>query len=76
LRDDPAEAQIVSHRVMLRAGLIKQQSAGIYAWLPLGLRVLNKIGQIVREEQNRAGAVEVLMPTLQSADLWRESGRY
>jgi prolyl-tRNA synthetase len=76
LRDTPAEAQIVSHRVMLRAGLIRQQAAGIYAWLPLGLRVLKKIEAIVREEQNRAGAIEVLMPTLQPADLWRESGRY
>lgn len=76
LRDTPAEAAIVSHKVMLRAGLIRQQAAGIYAWLPLGLRVLKKVEAIVREEQNRAGAVEVLMPTLQSADLWRESGRY
>jgi prolyl-tRNA synthetase len=76
LRDTPSEAAIVSHKVMLRAGLIRQQAAGIYAWLPLGLRVLKKVEAIVREEQNRAGAVEVLMPTLQSADLWRESGRY
>ena len=76
MKETPAEAQIVSHRLMLRAGLIRQQSAGIYAWLPLGKRVLAKIEAIVREEQNRAGAVEVLMPTIQSADLWRESGRY
>jgi len=76
LRETPAEAQIVSHRFMLRAGLVKQASAGIYSWLPLGHRVLRKIEQIVREEQDRAGAIEVLMPTLQSADLWRESGRY
>ena len=76
LRDDPKEAEIVSHRLMLRAGMIRQASAGIYSWLPLGLRVLKKIEQIVREEQNRAGAIEVLMPTIQSADLWRESGRY
>jgi prolyl-tRNA synthetase len=76
LRETPTEAQIVSHRYMLRAGLIKQQSAGIYSWLPLGHRVLRKIDQIVREEQDRAGAVELLMPTLQSADLWPESGRY
>lgn len=76
LKETPAEAQIVSHRLMLRAGLIKLQSAGIYSWLPLGVRVLKKIEQIVREEQNRAGAVEVLMPTIQSAELWRESGRY
>jgi prolyl-tRNA synthetase len=76
LRETPKEAEIVSHRLMLRAGLIRQQSAGIYAWLPLGLKVLNRINAIVREEQNRSGAVEVLMPTIQSADLWRESGRY
>ncbi len=76
LRETPAEAQIVSHRYMLRAGLVRQASAGIYSWLPLGHRVLKKIEQIVREEQDRAGAVELLMPTLQSADLWRESGRY
>jgi prolyl-tRNA synthetase len=76
LRDDPKEAEIVSHRLMLRAGMIRQASAGIYSWLPLGQRVLTKIEQIVREEQDRAGAIEVLMPTIQSADLWRESGRY
>ncbi len=76
LRDAPADAQIVSHRLMLRAGLVRQEAAGIYAWLPLGLRVLRKIEQIVREEMDRAGAVEILMPTLQLADLWRESGRY
>jgi prolyl-tRNA synthetase len=76
LRDTPKEAEIVSHRLMLRAGMIRQQSAGIYSWLPLGLRVLEKINKIVREEQNRSGAVEILMPTIQSADLWRESGRY
>jgi prolyl-tRNA synthetase len=76
LRDDPKEAEIVSHRLMLRAGLIRQSSAGIYSWLPMGFRVLKKIEQIVREEQNRAGAIEVLMPTVQPADLWRESGRY
>jgi prolyl-tRNA synthetase len=76
LRDDPKEAEIVSHRLMLRAGMIRQSSAGIYSWLPLGFRVLKKIEQIVREEQNRAGAIEVLMPTIQPADLWRESGRY
>ena len=73
LRETPKEAEIVSHRLMLRAGLIRQESAGIYAWLPLGLRVLNKINAVIREEQTRAGAVEVLMPTIQSADLWRES---
>jgi prolyl-tRNA synthetase len=76
LRDDPKEAEIVSHRLMLRAGLIRQASAGIYSWLPLGYRVLRKIEQIVREEQDRAGAIELLMPTIQAADLWRESGRY
>ena len=76
LKETPSEAQIVSHRLMLRAGLIRQEAAGIYAWLPLGLRVLKKIEQIVREEQERAGAVEILMPTIQLADLWRESGRY
>ena len=76
LKETPAEAQIVSHRLMLRAGLIRQEAAGIYAWLPLGFRVLKKIEQIVREEMDRAGAVELLMPTLQLADLWRESGRY
>jgi prolyl-tRNA synthetase len=76
LRETPKEAEIVSHRLMLRAGMIRQQSAGIYSWLPLGLRVLTKINAIVREEQNRSGAIELLMPTIQSADLWRESGRY
>src|SRR4051812_29048501 len=76
LRETPKEAEIVSHRLMLRAGMMRQEAAGIYAFLPLGLRVLKKIEQIVREEQNRAGAIELLMPTLQLADLWRESGRY
>ena len=76
LKESPADAQIVSHKLMLRAGLVRQTAAGIYAWLPLGFRVLKKIEQIVREEQDRAGAQEILMPTLQSADLWRESGRY
>jgi prolyl-tRNA synthetase len=76
LKENPAEAQIASHRLMLRAGLIRQEAAGIYAWLPLGLRVLRRIEQIVREEMDRAGAIELLMPTLQLADLWRESGRY
>ena len=73
LKENPKEAEIVSHRLMLRAGMMRQEAAGIYAWLPLGLRVLKKIEQIVREEQNRAGALELLMPTLQLADLWRES---
>ena len=76
LRETPKEAEIVSHRLMLRAGLIRQEAAGIYAWLPLGLRVLNRVCAVIREEQDRAGAVELLMPTVQSADLWRESGRY
>jgi prolyl-tRNA synthetase len=76
LKESPTDAQIVSHKLMLRAGLVRQTAAGIYAWLPLGFRVLKKIEQIVREEQDRAGAQELLMPTLQSADLWRESGRY
>ncbi|MBI1338703.1 proline--tRNA ligase [bacterium] len=76
LKESPADAHIVSHRLMLRAGMVKQNGAGIYTWLPLGLRVLKKIEQIVREEQARAGAIELLMPTIQSADLWRESGRY
>jgi len=76
LRETPKEAEIVSHRLMLRAGMMRQESAGIYAFLPLGLRVLKKIEQIVREEQNRSGAIEMLMPTIQSAELWRESGRY
>jgi prolyl-tRNA synthetase len=76
LKENPNEAQIVSHRLMLRAGMIRQTSAGIYAWLPLGFRVLKKIEQIVREEQDAAGAQELLMPTIQPAELWKESGRY
>jgi prolyl-tRNA synthetase len=76
LRENPSEAQIVSHRLMLRAGMIRQSSAGIYSWLPLGLRVLKKVERIVREEQDRTGALEILMPTIQPAELWRESGRY
>jgi prolyl-tRNA synthetase len=76
LRETPKEAEIVSHRLMLRAGMIRQEAAGIYAFLPLGLRVLRKVCRIVREEQDRAGAVEMLMPTVQPAELWRESGRY
>src|SRR6185436_403316 len=76
LRENPKEAEIVSHRLMLRAGMLRQEAAGIYAFLPLGFRVLKKIEQIVREEQDRAGAIEMLMPTLQLADLWRETGRY
>jgi prolyl-tRNA synthetase len=76
LRENPSEAQIVSHRLMLRAGMIRQSSAGIYSWLPLGLRVLKKVERIVREEQDLTGAQEILMPTIQPAELWRESGRY
>ncbi|MEO6579744.1 MAG: aminoacyl--tRNA ligase-related protein, partial [Sphingomicrobium sp.] len=76
MKESPANAEIVSHKLMLRAGLVRQTAAGIYAWLPLGFRVLKKIEQIVREEQDKAGAIEMLMPTLQSADLWRQSGRY
>src|SRR3954464_13778896 len=76
LRETPKEAEIASHRLMLRAGMMRQEAAGIYAFLPLGLRVLRKIEQVVREEQDRSGAIELLMPTIQPADLWRESGRY
>ena len=75
LKETPKEAEIVSHRLMLRAGMLRQQAAGIYSWLPLGYRALKRIEAVVREEQNRAGALEVLMPTIQSADLWIESGR-
>ncbi|WP_019643960.1 proline--tRNA ligase [Novispirillum itersonii] len=76
LKETPSEAQIVSHRLMLRAGLIRQHAAGIYNWLPIGYRVLRKIEQIVREEQDRSGAIEILMPTIQTAEVWKESGRY
>jgi prolyl-tRNA synthetase len=76
LKQDPSDAQIVSHKLMLRAGMIRQSAAGIYSWLPLGFRVLQNVERIVREEQDRAGCQELLMPTIQSADLWRESGRY
>lgn len=76
LKETPKEAEIVSHRLMLRAGMIRQQSAGVYSWLPIGMRVLQKIENIVREEQNRSGAIELLMPTIQPAELWQESGRY
>ena len=76
LKENPADAQIVSHRFMLRAGMIKQSSAGIYSWLPLGFKLLRKLEDIVHEEQVRAGHIPMLMPTLQSADLWRESGRF
>ena len=76
LKETPKEAQIASHRLMLRAGMIQQSSAGIYSWLPLGKKVLDRIAQIVREEQNRAGALEIMMPTIQPAEIWQESGRY
>jgi prolyl-tRNA synthetase len=76
LKETPADAQIASHRLMLRAGMIRQQSAGIYSWLPLGYKVLKNVENIVHEEQQRVGHIPLLMPTLQSADLWRESGRY
>ncbi|MEC9146047.1 MAG: proline--tRNA ligase [Pseudomonadota bacterium] len=76
LKETPKEAQIASHRLMLRAGMIQQSSAGIYSWLPLGKKVLDRIAHIVREEQNRAGALEIMMPTIQPAELWQESGRY
>lgn len=76
LKEDPKDAEIVSHRLMLRAGMIHQQASGLYAWLPLGYKVLRKVQAIIEEEQNRAGAIEMLMPTIQPADLWRESGRY
>ncbi len=76
LKENPTEAQIVSHRLMLRAGMVRQHTAGIYNWLPLGTRVLQNIIQVVREEQNAAGAQEIIMPTIQSGDLWKESGRY
>src|SRR4029077_15431453 len=76
LRETPKEAEIASHRLMLRAGMVRQEAAGIYAWLPRGLVVLRKSEEIFRQEQDRAGAIELLMPTLQLADLWRESGRY
>ena len=76
LKETPTEAKIKSHQLMLRAGMIKQSSAGIYSWLPLGFKVMKKIEQIVREEQNKIGAQELLMPTIQSAEIWKESGRY
>ena len=76
IKDLPSEAKIKSHQLMLRAGMIKQSSAGIYSWLPLGFKVMKKIENIVRQEQNNIGAQEMLMPTIQSADIWKESGRY
>ena len=76
LKESPSEAKIKSHQLMLRSGMIRQSASGIYSWLPLGLRVLKNIEKVVRDEQNNAGANELLMPTIQSADIWKESGRY
>src|SRR5947199_6015262 len=76
LKEAPAEAELVSHRLMLRAGMIKRLAAGIYTWMPLGMRVLRKVEAVVRDEMNRAGAVELLMPVVQPAELWQESGRF
>src|SRR2546422_11273082 len=76
LKEAPAEAELVSHRLMLRAGMIKRLAAGIYTWMPLGLRVLRKVEAVVRDEMNRAGAIELLMPVVQPAELWQESGRW
>jgi len=76
LKENPAEAKIKSHQLMLRSGMIRQSASGIYSWLPIGLKVLKNIEEVVRQEQNNAGAIELLMPTIQSADLWKESGRY
>ena len=76
LKNNPTEAKIKSHQLMLRVGMIKQSSAGIYSWLPLGFKVMKKIEQIVREEQDRVGVQEILMPTIQSSEIWKESGRY
>src|SRR5258708_4625612 len=76
LKEAPAEAELASHRLMLRAGMIKRLAAGIYTWMPLGLRVLRKVEAVVREEMNRAGAIELLMPVVQPGELWQESGRW
>ena len=76
LRDVPADAEVVSHQLMLRAGLIRRLASGLYTWLPMGLRVLRKAENIVRQEMDRAGAIELLMPTIQPAELWQESGRW
>ena len=76
LKEAPKDADVISHQLMLRAGMVKQSSSGIYIWLPMGLAVLKKIEQIIREEQSKAGALEMLMPTIQTADIWKKSGRY
>ena len=75
LKEAPGDAEVISHKLLIRAGMIRKLTSGIYTWLPLGLRTLNKAANIVREEMDRAGAQEILMPTVQPADLWRESGR-
>ena len=75
-KETPADAEVISHQLMLRAGLVRKLASGLYTWLPTGLRVLNKVAQIVREEMDRAGSLEILMPVVQSADLWQESGRW
>src|SRR5205807_9112198 len=76
MKETPAEAEVLSHQLMLRAGLIRRVPAGLYSWLPLGLRVLQKVERIIREEMNRAGALELVMPVIQPAELWQESGRW
>ncbi|MCL4722175.1 MAG: proline--tRNA ligase, partial [Gammaproteobacteria bacterium] len=76
LKEVPADAEIVSHQLMLRAGLIRRLSSGLFSWMPLGLRVLRRVEQVVREEMNRAGALEILMPSVQPAELWQETGRW
>ena len=76
LKENPSDAELVSHRLMLRAGMIRQVTSGVYTWLPLGWRVLQKVVAIVREEMDRAGAIEMMMPMVQPADLWRDSGRW
>ena len=76
MKETPAEAEVVSHQLMLRAGLIRRLAAGLYSWLPMGLRVLQKVERIIREEMNRAGALELVMPVIQPAELWQESGRW
>ena len=76
LKEAPSDAEVISHKLMMRAGLIKRLAGGIYTWMPLGLRALRKVEAIVREEMNRAGAIEVLMPAVQPAELWQESGRW
>lgn len=75
-KETPAEAEVISHQLMLRAGLVRKLASGLYTWLPSGLRVLNKVAQIVREEMDKVGALEILMPVVQPADLWQESGRW